>query len=353
MKRYLTLGLAAVTAGLLTAAASAADEKTPIDPAGIWTLNVTFPGRPAQVSTLKLEKAGDRYVGVLSSARGGSTPVKDVQYKDGELSFATKFERQGQEITMLYKGKVTADSFNGQLHLRAGGRQLDVPFKAARAKDEAILAGSWKITITLDSGQKLRPTLVVKNDGGKLTGEYLGNSGQKVPAQDLKLQAGELSFSAPDKVEEDRIVFNFVGKLAGETIKGVAKFGTGNRASSLPFTASKSQAPTADVAGTWKLRVPMKDGAAFEPTLRLTQTGMALSGTYVGEQGETAIRDAMVLGDEVVFDVSREREGKKYRLHYQAKVQGDTLKGQVDYNFDGMTGYLEFEGKRVSPAKAQ
>jgi hypothetical protein len=74
---------------------------------------------------------------------------------------------------------------------------------------------------------------------------------------------------------------------------------------------------------------------------------MALSGTYVGEQGETPLRDAIVLGDEVTFEVAREREGKRYKLRYQARVQGDRLTGSVGYNFDGMTGQLDFEGKRI------
>ena len=38
-------------------------------------------------------------------------------------------------------------------------------------------------------------------------------------------------------------------------------------------------------------------------------------------------------------------------VRYQGKVEGDVVKGTVDYNFDGIAGYYDFEGKRT-PATA-
>ena len=113
------------------------------------------------------------------------------------------------------------------------------------------------------------------------------------------------------------------------------------------------KSPTANAAGNWKLHVAVKDGPTFEPTLKLTQTGTLLQGTYVGEQGETAIKNALVFGDEVTFDVTRERDGKKYRLHYQGKINGDTLDGSLDYDFDGINGILTFRGERVTGPTAR
>ncbi|HEV3445170.1 MAG TPA: hypothetical protein VG099_11035, partial [Gemmataceae bacterium] len=85
----------------------------------------------------------------------------------------------------------------------------------------------------------------------------------------------------------------------------------------------------------------------FEPVLKLVQKGSSFSGTYQGEQGETAIKDALIFGDEFTFEVLRERNGNRYRLRYQGKVNGDSMKGSVEYDFDGIGGFLEFEGKRV------
>jgi hypothetical protein len=76
-----------------------------------------------------------------------------------------------------------------------------------------------------------------------------------------------------------------------------------------------------------------------------------LTGAYVGEQGETAINDGLILGDEVMFTVVCKRDGKKYKLKYTGTVKQDTITGNVDYDFDGLTGFLPFEGKRLSGVK--
>src|SRR5262249_12121557 len=161
-----------LAASLPLAGAGHAGDQAPPDPAGVWVLHLALPGRPQGDSKLILEKAGDSYAGVLSSNRGRTTPLNEVQYKDGELSFEVRAERRGNAARMLYRGKVPADTFMGQLTFNARGRTVTAEFKGSRVRDEVIVAGSWKIEMTLASGQKVHPTLVVKNNDGKLAGEY-------------------------------------------------------------------------------------------------------------------------------------------------------------------------------------
>jgi len=227
-----------------------ADEK--LDPTGTWQLNVTRPGRPAMETVLKVNKAGDKLVGVLSDSEGRTTPVKDAQVKDGELTFRTILARDGQEFNFLYKGKLSADAIKGQVTANFLGRPLTFDFEGKRLKG--------------DAAQKIKTT-------------------------------------------------------------------------------------TANVGGNWKLKVPYKDGVVFEPTLKLDQADSGLTGTYVGDQGETAIADGLILGDEFTFEVARTRDGKRFKLKYQGKVQGDALTGSVDFDFDGMTGTLNFDGKRLAGPK--
>ena len=47
---------------------------------------------------------------------------------------------------------------------------------------------------------------------------------------------------------------------------------------------------------------------------------------------------AGIFGDEFTFEVIRERKGSKYRLRYQGKVSGESMKGSVEYDFDGISG---------------
>jgi hypothetical protein len=361
MSRLFHLGGSTIAAGLLLAgfcfAAPATDEKpdsarkeeaasapAPADVAGSWILRIQSP-RGVQEPILKLEKAGDKYVGAMTGPGGQPNPVKDVVYKDGDLSFDIVGERQGQKFSLKYTFKVTGEKLKGKLTVV--GRNFSINIDGHR---ESPIEGVWKIAFTLDSGEKLQPSIQIKQVGDKLGGEYVGIGGKKVKIEDVKFHNNDLSFKAPDHADED-LIFNYAGKLSGDTIKGtVSWLAAGNQKQSLKFEAQKSKAQTANVAGVWKLKVPMKNGPTFEPTLTLTQTGGSVAGSYTGEQGATPITDGMVLTDELTFEVARQKDGKNYKLRYQGKVNGDTLKGSVDYSFDGIAGSFEFEGKRTAPA---
>jgi len=333
VKTALAFAFAGILGGLGQTCAHA-EEK--VDPTGTWKVLVNRPGRPAAESTLKLEKSGDKLVGVMMDPQGRSTTIRDAQFKDGELSFRIVIPRDGRELSFAYKGKITADTFKGNASISLFGQNRSFPFSGRRLKPEEILAGLWKITLTLQAGQNLQPTLRLKQEGQQWSGGYLGTTGKELPLQVLKFKDGELSFRIVDVIEEDKVPFEYVGKLKGETINGSVKLGTGKDTVTLKFQAHKIQASTVNLAGTWKLKVPFKQGGTtFEPTLKLTQEGNSFTGTYQGEQGETKIADGLIFGEEFSFEVLREREGKRYRLKYQGKVKGETIKGFADYDFDG------------------
>jgi hypothetical protein len=332
---------------LLNASAAMVLAQQKIDPIGTWELHVNRPGRPANDPLLRLERAGEKIVGVLTDPQGRSTPVKDVELKGDELSFKITVKREGQELTITYKAKITGDTLKGNLSLSAFGQLRNIVFEGKRKKDNGTLTGSWKINLILESGQKLQPTIRLKQDGATVSGQYVGNSGKEMPLQDVQLKNGELSFRVVDQFDDDKVPLAYAGKVNGGVVTGTVKIGGGNQTTTLKFDAQKIQTPTASLAGTWKLKVPIKPDQVFEPTLKLTQTGSVFAGSYVGDQGETRIADALVMGDEFTFEVARDKDGKKYRLRYQGKVNGDHLKGSVDYDFDGIVGFYGFEGQRV------
>jgi hypothetical protein len=251
-------------------------------------------------------------------------------------------------------------------------------------KQKSTLSGSWKLSMAFAGGQRgqggarppgaarpqnatARPrgsggrggqggggaltrqimlNLVEKD--GKISGDFVGFSGKPAAIQDAKLKDGELSFKVPQQMGPNTFTLNFVAKLVGDKMEGTSKIATpaGNR--EFAFQGERLKTPTVSTAGTWKLRIALKDGTTFEPTLKLSEVGTSLKGVYVGEQGETSISNALIFGDEVTFDVARDRGDKKYRLHFQGKVKGDALSGTVDYDFDGMTGYATFTGARTA-----
>ena len=330
--------------------AARAQEGKATDPAGTWELRFERPGRPPSVSILRLEKAGDKYVGALASEQGQTVPVKEALWKDGELSFRVTLERQGQEFNLDYKGKVTGEAIKGKVSLNILGQNRSFDFEGNRKKDEPTLAGLWNVTLKLESGAKLQPSVRLKKRGNRFTGTYVGVNGKEMPLQELKSTAGEISFRVTEELDGEKTPFRYAGKLAGDRLTGTVEIGEGKHAGKLPFEARRVQTPTANVAGMWRLTVAYQPGVTFQPTLKLAQTGSALSGAYAGEQGETPITNGLVLGDEILFEVARNREGKNYKLKYTGRVAGDIIKGRVNYDFDGMIGALDFEARRADGA---
>jgi hypothetical protein len=286
----------------------------------------------------------------MTDNQGRSTPVKDAKLKDNELTFYIAVSRDGREFKFNYKTMLTADSLKGKASINVFGQSRSFDLDGRRMKGEDVLAGLWKISLTLPDGQKLMPTFHLKREGKGWTGTYIGTTGKEMRLTNVGYKGDMLSMQLFDMIDGDLMPLKYAGKLQGNKIEGTVEIGAGKELAKRKFQAEKVETPTANLAGAWKLKVPFKPDQVFEPVVKLTQTGSGLGGTYHGEHDETAISDALVFGDDFTFEVLRNRDGKRYRLKYQGKVSGDTMKGSVEYDFDGVTGFLDFEGKRVNPA---
>jgi hypothetical protein len=382
IQRFRLSMVTAVLALIGLCSGAVADEK--LDPIGTWNLKVSRPGRPVQESILKLQKNGEQLVGVVTDSQGRMGTIKDAQLKGSDLSFRVEAERDGQKFSFAYTAKLTADAMKGTASGKVIGRDLKFDFAGTRIKETGSIAGSWKLALAMAAGRRgqgagARPAgkgprpgagggaggrgrqgaaltrqimLNLKEEGGKITGDFVGFSGKPASIQDVKFKDGELSFKVPQEMGPTKVTISFVAKPVGDKIQGIAKIQMPFGVREIPFQGDRLKTTMANAVGTWRLHVVLKDGPTVEPTLRLAQSGTSLKGVYVGEHGETPIENALLFGDEITFDVARDQNGKKYRLHYQGKVKADTLSGTVDYDFDGIVGYVTFEGKRTGASQA-
>lgn len=82
----------------------------------------------------------------------------------------------------------------------------------------------------------------------------------------------------------------------------------------------------ADVTGKWTGQVPARDGATREATFTLKQDGEKLTGTMTGPQSDLELKDGVVKGDDVSFNVELSFNGNNVKLIYKGKVAGDVIK---------------------------
>lgn len=109
-----------------------------------------------------------------------------------------------------------------------------------------------------------------------------------------------------------------------------------------------SAAVAADAIGTWKWKITTPNGE-METALKLTQKDGKLAGVYQNQFGETPIKDVTFKEDVLAFAVDREFGGNKFTIKLRGKVDGDTIKGDIE--MPGFNGgeprKMEWNAKRV------
>ncbi|MFY9556644.1 MAG: hypothetical protein WAV47_18175 [Blastocatellia bacterium] len=83
----------------------------------------------------------------------------------------------------------------------------------------------------------------------------------------------------------------------------------------------------ANVDGKWLAQVPGRGGQTRETTFTFKAEGGKLTGSVSGMQGDTAISDGVIKGDEISFTMSfSPPQGNPVKLLYKGKVSGDEIK---------------------------
>ncbi len=104
-------------------------------------------------------------------------------------------------------------------------------------------------------------------------------------------------------------------------------------------------AQAADVTGTWVAQVPGRGGETRETTFSFKVDGERLTGTMSGRQGDLALSDGKIKGDELSFNVAMSVQGNDVKFAYKGKASGDEI--QFTRQREGSDRSQEFTAKRV------
>ena len=189
MKHLISFVLAAAVAVPAVAAAQAAPEAPPTDVLGTW--NATFNTQQGVIqATLTLQKSGDTITGTIGS-QDGEGPL-DAEVKGKTLWVWFNYDVNGNQIPIEMTGTVEGDTASGTM-TAAGSPAGD--WTATRSKDAADtkntmeparsgntdLSGTWTASLQLEA-IAATPSFTLKQDGSRLTGEYVSQQYRQVPA---------------------------------------------------------------------------------------------------------------------------------------------------------------------------
>lgn len=218
------------------------------DALGLW--NATFNTQNGQVpATIKLERTGEKITGTIASQLGESALTAEVKGK----TVAIWFTMQGQNgaIPIELNGTVDGDTFKG-IASAAGNQAGDFiatrdktakPATPEAAKPEgpaaatASLTGNWNLSIELPN-MTATPTMVLKQDGEKLSGEYVSQQYGKYAITGT-IKGADVSFWFGMNVEGTALNVTYTGKVGKDgAIAGTVNYGDMMNGT---FTATKQK----------------------------------------------------------------------------------------------------------------
>ena len=209
------------------------------------------------------------------------------------------------------------------------------------------VSGYWIITFTSPNGDKIESQMKLKQDGDKLTGVSARQNGMPSPIENGTIKDDEISFTVSGQRNGRTFTSKYSGKLVGETIKGKFEGNFGGQARTTSFEAVRDKPPVG-VSGNWRWSFTRDDGEKMDFTLRLKEENGSLTGVSVSPSGkEMPISEAVAQGDEVSFNVIRERDDRTLTMKFQGKREDNTIKGKVLTDWSGEMRANDWEAKRV------
>lgn len=234
-----TLFMAAAIAAL-TAGPAAAQSN---DAAGKW--NVTWnTGQGPLTGQLVVTKSGDKLTGKIVSDRG------DISFEgtqtDKNVKFTFVYNDQSGPMNVEMIGTVDGDTMKGTFNAGNGAATGDWEGKrqasgggttatttapttttttttATTTTAAGGVTGTWNLTVQLPE-MTATPTVNLKQDGEKLTGDYLSTQYGKFPLQGT-VKGNDVAFAFTMTIEGNAVEVNYSGKVDKDQIKGTVNYG--------------------------------------------------------------------------------------------------------------------------------
>ena len=206
-----------------------------VDVTGKWDVSINT-GQEIIPALLTLNKEGDKITGGMKDGRApdrGEAPVQ-ATLTENKINIAFDYaDAQNGAMHIVMNGTVQKDAMSGTIEFGAMGSgewsakrstaSGGTP-AAAQAKDAKVdVSGTWTLAITT-SEFSASPTAVLKQDGEKLTGQYVSAQYGSFPLQGT-VKGNQVSWSVAMTVEGNSLTAQFTGILENGAITGTVNYG--------------------------------------------------------------------------------------------------------------------------------
>ena len=161
---------------------------------------------------VKADKEG-KLTGQWQSRRGES-PITDVQYERGNLTFKRTSTYQGNQRESTFEGTIRGDTLSGVMKSDRGEITIEGKLIGAPA------IGTWNLEIASEQGSR-KQRLRVNPDMSGLYGT--------IPIKKVNLEGDQVSFETVLKFGEQEYKMSFEGKLEDSKLSGELTTSRGTR----------------------------------------------------------------------------------------------------------------------------
>lgn len=329
--------------------AARADEAA--DPTGTWVMTAEMEDGSAVEVKVNITKEGDEYAGTFSLMDVAEGELKEIEVDGDKLKIEAVVDFGGQELIVKFDGKVTGDTFAGEVEYDLAGQIGTLEVEGAREKSEVVVAvGPWKFTIDVN-GQILEPVATIVETDGELSGKFVGDDGQEVELTDLKLEGDTLSFAIELDFGGQPLIAKYSGKIDGDNYTGALEYDISGQIGELDFKAVREGAAgEATLAGDWQITIDA-GGMVLQPTASIRSEDGKLIGTFVADDGQEAeLSDLKMDGNKFNFTLTVDFGGQALNAKFDGELEGDKVSGSIDYEVAGETGEATFTGERLKPS---
>jgi len=153
------------------------------------------------------------------------------------------------------------------------------------------------------------------------------------------------SLNSPAAVSRDRMISTF---FLRNLMRRNLNYAVQTTLLSLAFVATLSisgQETKVDPTGAWNWSFAFNNNP-LNQQMKLKFDGDKLVGTISGRGGEAPIQGLKLEGDQISFQVRRERGGDIIVTKYNGKISGDTILGKIESSFGGQPTTRNWDAKR-------
>jgi hypothetical protein len=215
---------------------------------GTWDLTITTAQGPRSAELILKEDAG-KIVGTVTRSQG-DVPVQ-ATVKEKAVTMNLTVPTENGPLNVVMTGTVEgntggpASSMSGAVDLGAMGqgqwvaKRTGTPSAAmASSPNQSTtvdVTGAWAFAVEFSGGSGA-PTMTFKQEGEKLTGQYVGQLGEAPLSGTIKGNA--IDFTIKVTVEGTVATIQYTGTVEGASMKGTVKLGDLGEGT---FTATKKK----------------------------------------------------------------------------------------------------------------